>query len=135
MWTGKFLVSSKLVKAYLKSHGIKSYSSRTKEVEYYKTIKNREFYDKAMELKKRLSEVDTPYKIGFHFVRESRHKFDFGNAVEILSDLFTAFDVWEDDNMDVFHPSVFYINDKGYSYNKLNPGVYIKIINEPLIKE
>ena len=128
-WTGKYLVSSKNVKAYLKLHGIKSYSSKDKTVEYFKTIDTRTFKLAAENLKSILQDLKPPYKLAFHFVRQTRHRFDFGNAIELLSDLFTAYDVWEDDHMGFFHPSVLYIDGEGYSYDKENAGVYIKVLN------
>ncbi len=129
IWTGKFLVMSKGVKEYLKSHGIKYFSSRKKEIEYFKNIDSNSFKTCMETIKSQLENLDVPYKVQFHFVRDSKHRFDFGNACELLADLFTAYGVWEDDNMDIFHPSVLYIKGKGYTYDKDNPGVYIKILS------
>lgn len=122
---GKFF--SKTVARYLRSFGIKSFSSRKKTVDTYKTIpmtfpvnQLKEYFDTCNE---------RPIILGFHYIRGSRHKFDFGNINQILLDLFTAFDIIEDDNMDVVVPMPFKINNKWYSYDKENPGVYISILN------
>lgn len=130
-WTGKFLVKSKRVQEYLKLHGIKDYSCVRKEVNHLK-VSNRdfEFWRIALKIRELLLNDSPPYKLGFHFVRNSKHKFDFGNAVELISDLFTAYNVWEDDNMDIFLPFPLEINGKFYSYDKNNPGVFIKILNK-----
>lgn len=130
IWSGKFLVKSKQVTKYLKSQDIKNYSSSKKIVEHYKnSITNYHFKNVAEQIKLELSKSNPPYKIGFHFVRNSKHKFDFGNAFELIADLFTAYDVWEDDNMDIFLPFPLEINGKYYSYDKNSPGVWIKILN------
>lgn len=129
VWTGKFLVSSAGVKKYLKVHGIKKYSSRDKTIEYYKNSKS-EFKEVVDQLRIEFKDLQPPYKLAFHFVRESKHKFDFGNAYELLADIFTSMNLWEDDNMDIFHPSILYIEGRGYTYNKETPGVFIKIIKD-----
>jgi len=130
IWTGRFLIKSKRVSEYLKLHGIKNYSSGKKQIEHFKTsVSNFEIKQIADKIKLELLNNKTPYKIGFHFVRNSKHKFDFGNAFELIADLFTAYDVWEDDNIDIFLPFPLEINSKYYSYDKNNPGVFIQILN------
>ena len=130
IWSGKFLVKSKRVTTFLKLHNIKTYHTREKTVEYYKNpipnITNITYI--GFLIKNELLKKEKPYKLGFHFVRESHHQFDFGNAVELISDLFTALDVWEDDNMDIFLPFPLERNGSWYSYSKSDPGVYIKIL-------
>jgi hypothetical protein len=121
---GKFF--SKTVQKYLKHYGIKSFSSSRKTVETYKT---KPMIFPVNELKGLLDNRDYPITLGFHFVRGTRHKFDFGNVCQILLDLFTAFNIIEDDNMDCIIPMPFQIEDRWYSYDKDNPGVYIKICN------
>jgi len=81
---------------------------------------------------------DFPVLIGFHFVRNTKHSFDFGNATEILFDLLTAHDIIPDDNVKYIFPSVMTIDGilpdkdnfrkhKWYNIDKENPGVYVKI--------
>lgn len=127
-WTGKYLVSNKRVSEYLKLHGIKKYSSRKKEVFHFeKSETDFEFLNQCKLIKEELKHKTPPYKIGFYFIRSSKHKFDFGNAVELISDLFTAYNVWEDDNMDFLLP--FPLEKEGiyYHVDKENSGVIIKI--------
>lgn len=119
---GKFF--SKTVAKYLRSFGIKSFSSRKKTVETYKTIP---MTFPVNELKELFRDKEYPVVVKFHFVRDSKHKFDFGNVTQILLDLFTAFDIIEDDNMDCIIPFPLKMNDKWYSYDKENPGVFINI--------
>ena len=121
------LTSSKTVKKYLKLFGIKSFNSRDKEVDFYKTIT---MNFPIEDLKKLFSKVNrnTHVKVGFHFIRGTRHKADFHNLVQILADLMVAFDVIEDDDMSHFIPFPLEVNSKYYSYDKINPGVIIKIL-------
>lgn len=119
---GRFF--SKTVQSYLRSFGIKSFSSRKKEIQGYKTIP---MTFPVQEINKLLKGKNYPIIIELHFIRKSKHKFDFHNACQILFDLFTAFDIIEDDDMDHLIPFPLMVNNKWYSYDKNNPGVIIKI--------
>lgn len=106
------LIPSKTVTKYLKAH----------EYQFiHADIRNKFLF---------LSNEMNPVIIGFHFVRGTRHKFDFGNACQIIQDLMSKHGWIEDDNMDCLIPIPFMIKDKWYSYNKEDPGVYLKIINK-----
>ena len=71
----------------------------------------------------------TPVIVGFHFVRGTRHRFDFGNACQIVQDLMVKHNWIEDDNMDYLIPAPFRMNKLWYTYNKEKPGVFIKVLN------
>ena len=119
--------ASKTVKDYLNNLGIQSYSSRKKTVKGYVNKPNlienlREDFLKQIEGKK------LPLEIGFHFVRNSKRKFDFHNIVQVILDILTASDIIMDDNMDCVIPFALKIDNKFYSVNKECPGVWIKII-------
>ena len=119
--------ASKTVKAYLNSLGIQSYSSSKKIVKGYVNKPNvieglRESFLKQTEGK------ELPLEIGFHFVRDSRRKFDFHNIVQVVLDLLTASDFIIDDNMDCVIPFALKRDGKFYSVDKENCGVWIKII-------
>lgn len=119
--------ASKTVKAYLSSLGIQSYSSGKKIVKGYVNRPNlieglRDEFLKEIEGKK------LPLQIGFHFVRDSKRKFDFHNIVQVSLDLLTAHDIIIDDNMDCAIPFALKIDNKFYSVDKECPGVWIKII-------
>jgi Holliday junction resolvase RusA-like endonuclease len=120
---GSFM--SKTVKKYLRSFGIQTFSSSKKTVTKYKTIS---YTFPEEELKCFLKDHKTPLVLGFHFVRGTKHKFDFGNICQIVLDLLTALDLIEDDNMDFLIPMPYKRDNKWYSYDKENPGVYIKIL-------
>ena len=124
--TSRGIFPSKTVTKYLRNLGIKSFSSSKKTVDEYVNKDNifRETFE-ILNWKK----PDYPLLLGLHFVRGSRHKFDFGNACQIILDLLTAHNFIEDDNMDWLIPIPFQMNNKWYSYSKEDPGVYLKILN------
>jgi hypothetical protein len=124
--TARGIFHSKTVTNYLREHGIKSYSTLRKTVEGYARKPNT-FKPHAMQLKKMLEGLDPPYCIEFYFIRKTKTRFDFGNGVELISDLFTAHDVWDDDNCDVFLPFPRLINGSCYHVDKGNPGVIIRV--------
>ena len=124
--TSKGSFASKTTKAYLNKLGIQTYSSSKKLVKGYVNKPNlieqlREDFLKQIEGKQ------LPLEIGFHFVRDSKRKFDFHNIVQVSLDLLTAHDIIIDDNMDCVIPYALKLDDKFYSVNKENPGVWIKI--------
>lgn len=124
--TSRGIFPSKTVKSYLSDLGIQRYSASRKEVVGYAKKPNkieelREVFNKALEGK------EPPVEMGFHFVRKTKHKFDFNNANQIIADLLTAHGIIEDDNMDYFIPYAFKMNNKFYTIDKDNPGVYLKI--------
>ena len=134
----KCIFSSKTVKNYLKNLGIQSYSSSKKTVLGYVTREN-EFEKLREQFEKALLNKSFPVLICFHFVRDSKRLFDFGNATEIIFDLLTAHDIIPDDNVSFIFPSIMTVDGilpneenirklEWYSINKEESGVWIKII-------
>lgn len=122
--TSKGVFHSATVRRYLQQIGVKSYNVKKAEYENYKSSDRPNQFEV---LKDFFSGVTYPCKMGFHFVRKSRHKFDFHNAVQILTDLMVAHGFLEDDDMDHFIPFPVERDGKWYTYDKENPGVYITI--------
>ena len=119
--------ASKTVKTYLNSLGIQSYSSSKKLVKGYVNKPNL-IESLREDFLKQTSGKELPLEIGFHFVRGTRHKFDFHNIVQVILDLMTAHDLIIDDNMDCVIPFALKIEGNFYSVDKNYPGVWIKII-------
>jgi len=107
--TSKGIFSSPTVKKYLRKLGIQSYSSGKKIVTGYVTKPN-EFEELREQFEKALLNKGFPILICFHFVRDSKRLFDFGNATEIIFDLLTAHDIIPDDNVSFIFPSVMTID-------------------------
>jgi hypothetical protein len=114
--------NSKTVQKYLRSFGIVNYSSKKKTVKLINK-KSENLFAKYFEG----IVFENPLRIGFHFVRGTRHKFDFTNMVQIIADLFTAHGFIEDDNMDCFLPYPLERENRYYSIDKNNPGVWLEL--------
>ena len=120
------VTSSKTVKEYLKSFGIKSFDSRKKEVQLYRGVK---CSFPVAELKQLFSQTNTyPVKVGFYFIRDSKRRSDFQNLLQLSADLLVTFNIIPDDNMDYFLPFPLEIDGKYYHVDRNNPGVIIKIL-------
>ena len=126
--TSRGIFPSKTVTKYLRSFNIIQFSSGRKEVKY-KRNSDKIFLESFCPYFLKFDR-NQPIIANFHFIRGSAHKFDFNNATQIISDLFTAHDFIVDDNMDYFIPMPFKVKDKWYSYDKNNPGVWIKLTQE-----
>lgn len=103
VWTGKFLISSKVTRNYIKDTAL-IWKASTHE--WLKLIKN----------------VPPPYYVGLYFIRDSKRKFDYINACQVVADLMVDYGWIEDDNTDFFVP-VFL----GTEVDKANCGVRISI--------
>mgnify|MGYP001051326341 CR=1 FL=1 len=124
--TSRGIFPSKTVQNYIRDLGIQSYSVSKKIVKGYVRRDNL-FEQLRPEFEEAMKDKETPYRIGFHFVRRTKHKFDFHNMVQILADLMVAHDFIEDDNMEYFIPIPMRMKGEFYHYDKEKPGVYIKI--------
>tara|TARA_R110000822_G_scaffold302649_2_gene426982 strand:+ start:31822 stop:32250 length:429 start_codon:yes stop_codon:yes gene_type:complete len=125
--TSRGIFHSKTVVKYLRSLGVQGFSVSKKEVRGYKTRPNK-FEALRESFKEQIGEKKYPIRVGFHFIRGTRHKCDFHNAVQIVADLMVAHDFIEDDNMDCFLPFPLKIKGAYHSYDKERPGVMIKIL-------
>lgn len=136
--TSRGIFSSKTVKKYLSKLGIQSYSSSKKIVKGYVNRPN-EFEKLRQQFEIALANKEFPVLICFHFVRDSKRAWDFGNASEIIFDLLTAHDIIPDDNVSFIFPSIMTVDGilpneenirelEWYSVNKDQAGVWIKIV-------
>ena len=122
--TGKGVFHSKTVRKYLQNLGVKGY--RKKEHEDYKKRPNL-FEEAVAPLREYLTGIEPPYILRLHFIRDTKRKFDFINACQIIFDLLVAHQVIEDDNMDWLIPMPLMINWKWYSVDKEHAGVIIEV--------
>jgi Holliday junction resolvase RusA-like endonuclease len=72
---------------------------------------------------------ELPLIIGMHFVRGSRHRWDFINPAQTIQDEMTKAGWIEDDNAEIILPVPLNINTKYWSYDKTKPGVYITVLS------
>lgn len=109
-WTGKYLVSSKQTQRYVKN------------TEWYWVQMRKDFRNMIKGLQK-------PLMIGFHFVRDSKRKYDYCNMLQICQDMMVKHQWIEDDNVDEMYPVPFKIDGKYSTVDKNKAGVYIKVLN------
>lgn len=108
IWTGKHLIWSKTANKYVKD---------TKEEWEYRKIR---FQNEVL-----IQCNNTyPIKVSFKFIRGSKHKFDYINPLQTILDLMVKYEWIPDDNADIIIPYF-----EPYSYDKVNPGVEIRILN------
>jgi hypothetical protein len=103
-WTGKYLISSKTV------------------MNYRKATKNL-YIAYAIQFRAEFAKFKQPVHIGFTFIRNSKHKFDYINPTETTQDDMVEHGWITDDNADVILPHF-----EEYRYDKQNPGVIIEIL-------
>lgn len=105
-WTGKFLVHSKQAQKYYKATDS---FWKAGAIDFNNQLKQHAF--------------SKPLKVSFTFIRGTKHKFDYVNPLQTILDLMVKHGWIEDDNADEIIP-VF----ETYSYDKVKPGVKIKLI-------
>lgn len=99
----------------------------SKSTQKYKKVSKDSYRDLQEQFLSMIEGKEKPYKIGFHFVRDSRRKFDFINPVQTVQDLMVRNGWLEDDNMTEMIPFPLELDGKWYSVDKENTGVFIKI--------
>jgi len=109
MTKGGYLIMSKTVRKYLKE--------------------NEEQWEIIPADFQNIRESDYPLFIGMHFVRGTKHKYDWVNMVQGVQDLMVKHGWIADDNVEVMYPVPLEYDGVFSSYNKENPGVYIEILN------
>lgn len=72
---------------------------------------------------------DAPFIVGMHFVRGTRHRWDFINPCQTIQDEMTYHQWLADDNVEHILPVPLKVNGQYWSYDKNNPGVYIKVLS------
>lgn len=105
--TGKtMLLNSKTVQKYIKNSKADWIKNKT---EFLKMLKGKE----------------KPYKIELYFIRDSKRKFDYINAAQIVFDLMQEYGYIDDDDSQNIIP-VF----KGFEVDKARAGVEIRVLKE-----
>ncbi|WP_335995034.1 RusA family crossover junction endodeoxyribonuclease [Fusobacterium polymorphum] len=100
----KLLLNSKIVRKYI---DISEMDWRFNKTEFFKMLKGKE----------------KPYKIELYFIRDSKRKFDYINAAQIVFDLMQEYGYIEDDDSTNVIP-IF----KGFEVDKVRAGVEIEVL-------
>lgn len=108
-WTGKILISSKLVMDYRKNTAL--------------------FFKKDASLFRAWCKgLPKPLRIGFHFVRKSKRKYDWVNPLQTTLDDMVSHGWIDDDSVFEVIPFPYLRNGAYSTVDTKNPGVYIKIL-------
>ena len=100
----KLLLNSKIVRKYIDKSEM---DWRFNKTEFFKMLKGK----------------NKPYRIELYFIRDSRRKFDYINAAQIIFDLMQEYEYIEDDDSTNIIP-IF----KGYKVDKIGAGVEIEVL-------
>jgi len=100
----KLLLNSKIVRKYIDKSEM---DWRFNKTEFFKMLKGK----------------NKPYKIELYFIRDSKRKFDYINAAQIIFDLMQEYGYIEDDDSTNIIP-VF----KGFEVDKARTGVEIEVL-------
>lgn len=103
IFTGKYLISSKQTMRY-----------QRESASFYQQY--------AKQFRKATCELPKPLKIGFLFIRGSRHRFDYINPAQTVQDMMVKYGWIDDDNSDEIIPYFL-----PYRYDKAMAGVAIYI--------
>lgn len=77
---------------------------------------------------KMLEGKEKPYLIGMHFVRGTRHEWDFNNPCQTLQDEMVKNRYLDDDNINQMVPVPLKINGRFWTLNKEQAGVYFTVL-------
>ena len=100
----KLLLNSKIVRKYIDKSEM---DWRFNKTEFFKMLKGK----------------NKPYRIELYFIRDSRRKFDYINAAQIIFDLMQEYEYIEDDDSTNIIP-IF----KGFEVDKVRTGVKIDVL-------
>ena len=100
----KLLLNSKIVRKYIDKSEM---DWRFNKTEFFKMLKGKE----------------KPYKIELYFIRDSKRRFDYINAAQIIFDLMQEYGYIEDDDSTNVIP-IF----KGFEVDKVRAGVEIEVL-------
>ena len=100
----KLLLNSKIVRKYIDKSEM---DWRFNTTEFFKMLKGK----------------NKPYKIELYFIRDSRRRFDYINAAQIIFDLMQEYGYIEDDDSTNVIP-IF----KGFEVDKTRAGVKIEVL-------
>ncbi|MCI7223290.1 hypothetical protein [Fusobacterium sp.] len=115
--------SSKNSKQFVTLKNGKTALISSKTVQNYVKNSKAEWLINKQKFLKMIAGKEKPYNIKLYFVRDSRRKFDYINAAQIIFDLMQDYGYIEDDDTTNVIP-VF----SGFTINKEKAGVWIDVI-------
>ncbi len=86
--------------------------------------------DNRDRFKEQIKGLPKPIRLGVHFCRKSRHKFDWINMCQVVFDQMTKSGWIDDDNCDELVPYPLMIDGNDYTHDKENPSTIFKVLSE-----
>ena len=100
----------------------------SKAVRLWRANTLKDWSEKRFDFLLACSSVETePLLIGFHFIRHTKHKYDFINPAQTIQDEMVTHKWIQDDNVDIMFPFPMLVNGSYTTFNKENAGVLIKV--------
>ncbi len=115
--------SSKNTKQFVTLKSGKTLLINSKTVQKYIKESKVDWLINKNEFLKMLKDKEKPYKIELFFIRDSRRRFDYINAAQIIFDLMQHYGYIEDDDSQNVIP-IF----KGFEVDKARTGVKIEVL-------
>ena len=115
--------SSKNSKQFVTLKSGKTLLINSKTVQKYIKESKADWLVNKNEFLKMLKGKEKPYKVELFFIRDSRRRFDYINAAQIIFDLMQEYDYIEDDDSTNVIP-IF----KGFEVDKAKAGVEIRVL-------
>ena len=115
--------SSKNSKQFVTLKSGKTLLINSKTVQKYIKESKADWLVNKNEFLKMLENKEKPYKIELFFIRDSKRRFDYINAAQIIFDLMQEYDYIEDDDSTNVIP-IF----KGFEVDKVRTGVKIEVL-------
>ena len=115
--------SSKNSKQFVTLKNGKTKLLNSKTVQNYIKKSKVDWIKNKTEFLKMLKDKEKPYKIELYFIRDSKRRFDYINAAQIIFDLMQEYDYIEDDDSTNVIP-IF----KGFEVDKAKAGVEIRVL-------
>lgn len=115
--------SSKNSKQFVTLKSGKTLLINSKTVQKYLKESKADWLINKNEFLKMLKGKEKPYKVELFFIRDSRRRFDYINAAQIIFDLMQEYDYIEDDDSTNVIP-IF----KGFEVDKAKAGVEIRVL-------
>jgi len=135
VWIPGNVASSKNSKIMIMKEDKKPLLINSKTVEKYKKKTKLDWLEQKDAFRYLSEGMPLPMIIGFHFVRGTRHKYDWINILQLVQDLMVEYGWIEDDNIDFLIPIPFKMKGSYSSYDKEKPGCWIVPITQTILED
>jgi len=101
----------------------------SKAVRTYRTTSSEYWFKYKDEFRSILATKSKPIILGLHFIKVSKHDWDWINPAQTIQDEMVKAGWIDDDNVHELLPTPLFIDGKCWGTSKIKPGVYITILD------